>query len=122
MLAGDDAGAILERLMAQPQPERRMTRRFPLRLPVVVKDPRRGEISSYSRDVSSQGICFFIDAPIAVGTDLRFILVLPPDVTLTTALRVRCVARVVRLENNPIGADFAVAAIIDRYEFLADPN
>jgi uncharacterized membrane protein len=86
----------------------------------MVKDPRRGEVSTYSRDVSSRGICFFLDTPIAVGADLRFILVLPPEVTLTTALRVRCIARVVRLDNNPAGAGFTIAAVIDRYEFLAD--
>jgi hypothetical protein len=108
--------------MAQPQPERRTTQRFPLRLPVIVRDSHRKEIPTYSHDVSSRGICFFLDAPIVVGTDLRFILVLPPEVTLTTALRVRCTGHVVRVESAPTGARYTVAAVIDRYEFLADRN
>ncbi len=105
--------------MVQPQLERRATRRFSLRLPVAVKHPQNGELAAHTRDVSSRGICFIIDLPITVGADLEFTLTLPPEVTLTEAIRVRCRARVVRVEDAPTGGT-AVAAVIDRYEFLAE--
>ncbi len=105
--------------MPQPQQERRATRRFSLRLPVTVKHPHDGEIAAHTRDVSSRGICFVVDLPITLGSDLEFTLTLPPEVTLTEAIRVRCRARVVRVEDATGGAT-AVAAVIDRYEFLAE--
>ncbi len=106
--------------MAQPQEEKRATRRFALRLPVSVKHPERGEVAAHTRDVSSRGICFYINVPLSVGSDLEFTLTLPPEVTLTEAIRVRCLARVVRVEEEKQGLGTAVAAIIDRYEFLSE--
>ena len=106
--------------MVQAQPERRASRRFALQLPVAVKHPRKGEIPAHTRDVSSRGISFYIDTPLEVGSDLQFTLTLPPEVTLTDAIRVRCYARVVRVDPGPNGVGVAVAAVIDRYEFL--PN
>jgi hypothetical protein len=105
--------------MTQPQVERRATRRFSLRLPVAVKHPEKGEISAFTRDVSSRGICFLISTPLVVGAQLEFTLTLPPEITLTEAIRVRCTARVVRVDENA-GEGLAVAAVIDRYEFLAE--
>jgi hypothetical protein len=106
--------------MAQPQPEKRATRRFSLRLPVSVKHPEMGEVPGYTRDVSSRGVCFYINTPLQVGSDLQFTLTLPSEITLTEAIKVRCHARVVRVEQGPDGAGLAVAATIDRYEFLGE--
>ncbi len=105
--------------MAQPQLERRATRRFSLRLPVAVKHPEKGELPTHTRDISSRGICFFLELPLEVGAELEFTLTLPPEVTLTEAIRVRCRARVVRVDDAPTGG-VAIAAVIDRYEFLAE--
>ncbi len=106
--------------MLQPQPERRATRRFLLRLPVALKHPQKGEVSAHTRDISSRGICFYVDAPLAVGSDVQFTLTLPSENTMTEAILVRCFARVVRVEDGPKGSGAAVAATIERYEFLAD--
>ncbi len=107
--------------MSQPQVERRATRRFSLRLPVAVKHPEQGEVSAFTRDVSSRGICFYISTPLEIGSQLEFTLTLPPEITLTEAIRVRCTARVVRVEEGD-GNGLAVAAVIDRYEFLAEKS
>jgi hypothetical protein len=106
--------------MAQPSPEKRASRRFALKLPLAVKHPQKGEVHAFTRDVSSRGICFYIDTPLEVGSELQFTLTLPPEVTLTDEIHVRCYARVVRVEPGPKGTGMAVAAVIDRYEFLAD--
>jgi hypothetical protein len=106
--------------MLQAQTEQRITRRFSLRLPLVVNDSQRGEIAAVTRDISSRGICFYMDAPPSVDSDLQFTLTLPPEITLTGPIRVRCFARVVRVKTGSEGVGSAVAAVIERYEFLAE--
>jgi hypothetical protein len=44
-------------------------------------------------------------------------LTLPPEITMTQAIRVNCSGKVVRVERDPIGK-FGVAALIDHYRFL----
>jgi PilZ domain len=100
------------------QSEKRATRRFSLRLPVTVKDPAKGSISAFTRDVSWRGICFFIESPIPVGSEMQFLLTLPPEITLTEAIRLRCFARVLRVDDSSDGKNKTVAASIDHYEFL----
>jgi len=50
----------------------------------------------WTRDVSASGVYFETDAPPAVGTRIRFAMVLPYG----TAVRVECVGEIVRLEAH----------------------
>ena len=101
--------------------EKRSTRRFPLRLPVTVRAGETSEeLAAQTRDVSARGICFFIDTAIQAGSPIDFTLTLPPEITLTENIRVRCKGRVVRVEGGSPAAKMAVAAVIDEYEFLAE--
>lgn len=104
------------------QAEKRTTRRFALRLPVSVNYSGNtgAAIPAQTRDVSARGICFYLEAPLAVGSDLDFTLTLPPEITLTESIRVRCKGKVVRVDNTIADAKFPVAAVIDEYEFLAE--
>ena len=109
--------------MAETQQEndKRATRRFALRLPVSVRYGDNGdEHSANTRDVSARGICFYVDSGIQAGSALDFTLTLPPEITLTESIRVRCKGRVVRVEGGGTNSQIAVAAVIDEYEFLAD--
>jgi hypothetical protein len=109
--------------MAEPMMEndKRLTRRFGLRLPVSVRygkgEPER---TAQTRDVSAKGICFYADSSVEAGSAIDFTLTLPPEITLTETIRVRCTGHVVRVDDGHIGAKLAVAAIIDEYEFLPD--
>lgn len=107
--------------MADPYPEKRATRRFALRLPVAVTYTDDGvqEKSAQTRDVSARGICFYVDHSISTGSAIEFTLTLPPEITLTEAIRVRCKGRVVRVDGTQAGR-MAVAAVIDEYEFLSE--
>jgi hypothetical protein len=100
--------------------DKRATRRFSLRLPVSVKCGDDGEQATQTRDVSARGICFYVDSAIKAGSAIDFTLTLPPEITLTESIRVRCKGRVVRVEGGSPEAKMAVAAVIDEYEFLAD--
>lgn len=104
------------------QAEKRTTRRFALRLPVSVNYSGNtgAAISAQTRDVSARGICFYLEAPLAVGSEIDFTLTLPPEITLTESIRVRCKGKVVRVENNLADAKVPVAAVIDEYEFLSE--
>ena len=121
--------------MSEPQPERRSSRRFALRLPLAVTfpnglgegaqdvapngtQPRSDE--TQSRDVSARGICFFFDVPPATGSDLEFTLTLPPEITATDSIHVQCKGRVVRVEKNLPNGKMAVAAVINEYAFLPE--
>jgi hypothetical protein len=110
--------------MPEPQPDRRATRRFPLQLPVSVRGPQGGmDAIAQTRDVSSRGICFFTD-PTATslqnGSQIEFTLTLPPEVTLTEAIKVRCKGKIVRVENADTPGRLAIAAQIQQYEFVGD--
>jgi len=115
--------------MAETQQERdrgqdkdkRATRRFALRLPVTVRyGDSEEEQAAQTRDVSARGICFYVDSAIQAGSPIDFTLTLPPEITLTESIRVRCKGRVVRIEGGGAANKMAVAAVIDEYEFLAD--
>jgi hypothetical protein len=101
--------------------DKRATRRFALRLPVSVRYGENGEEhAAQTRDVSARGICFYVDSAIQAGSPINFTLTLPPEITLTESIRVRCKGRVVRVEGGTPATKLAVAAVIDEYEFLAD--
>ncbi len=109
--------------MAEPYAEKRATRRFALRLPVSVTYTSVGskEQDAQTRDVSARGICFYLDESIQTGSGIEFTLTLPPEITLTEAIRVRCKGKVVRVDPLPANGKMAVAAVIDEYEFLSEP-
>ena len=109
--------------MAEVQQEKRTTRRFGLRLPVTVSYTENGsqEKSAQTRDVSARGICFYLDSAIEAGAAIEFTLTLPPEITLTESIRVRCKGKVVRVDQGATDGKVAVAAVIDEYEFLAEP-
>jgi hypothetical protein len=110
-------------LMAETEQDKRATRRFALRLPVSVSYTEDGvqEKTAQTRDVSARGICFFVDSAIAAGAAIEFTLTLPPEITLTESIRVRCKGKVVRVDEGDSEGRVAVAAVIDEYEFLSEP-
>ncbi len=107
-------------LVEVQQAEKRATRRFALRLPVSVNQNGSPAMSAQTRDVSARGICFYLEAPLAHGSDVEFTLTLPPEITLTESIRVRCKGKVVRVEPELADTKVPVAAVIDEYEFLTE--
>jgi len=107
--------------MAEPQPERRSSRRFALRLPLTITYPDSEKtVESESRDVSARGICFYFDSAPANGTDIEFTLVLPPEFTATNSIHVHCKGKVVRADTGRPSGRMEVAAVINEYEFLPE--
>ena len=104
--------------MAQARPEKRSTRRFALELPISIKFLNDGkyELTGCTRDVSSRGVYIRLNSGMSVGASIEFVMTLPPEVTLASAIRVRCHGRVLRVEKQ--GQEQGVAVAIERYDFV----
>jgi hypothetical protein len=98
--------------------ERRMMRRFDMRLPATVRLEGAVEFHTETQNVSARGVFFYLDRAVSAGTKLDVTLTFPPHVTLTDAVRVRFRARVIRVEHPLPSLRIGTAAMIEDYEFL----
>src|SRR3984885_10662743 len=114
----------LGRILFVGHKERRSTRRFMMRLPLMVRwtDERVvGEASTESREVSSRGLYFYLPKGLRSGSPVEIVMTLPHELTQTGPVRVRCLGRILRTDSaNP--GDVGVAAAIERYEFLRNSS
>lgn len=110
----------IERTMEQLRQERRIMRRFDMRLPtaVTLADGEAVELLTETQNVSARGVFFYLDRPLGEGSQIVVTLTFPPHVTLTDSLRVRFTARVVRVEAPLPASRVGIAAVIEEYEFL----
>ena len=107
--------------MAEATQEQRATRRFSLRLPVTIKftNGQLAEAQAQTRDVSARGVFFFMDSKIEEGSTIEFTLTLPPEITLTESIRVRCRGKVVRVDQGA-GQKVGIGAVIEQYDFVSE--
>jgi hypothetical protein len=98
--------------------ERRMMRRFDMRLPAIVRLDQENEFHTETQDVSARGVFFYLDKSVPAGTRCEVTLTFPPHITLTDAVRVRFTARVIRVESPLPSSRIGTAALIEDYEFL----
>jgi len=93
-------------------------RRFSMQLPVQVDAQRAGEeVIAVTKDVSARGVYIYMDSEIAPESAIEFTLTLPPEITMTQSIRVRCKGKVVRVDRDVPGK-VGIAAMIDHYQFL----
>jgi hypothetical protein len=107
--------------------ERRLMRRFDMRLPAVVRleladqggvpAPDR-ELLTETQNVSARGVYLYLDRVVPAGTRCEVVLTFPSHITLTDAVRVRFTARVIRSEAPLPSTKVGTAAMIEDYEFL----
>ncbi|MGA2021058.1 MAG: PilZ domain-containing protein [Candidatus Sulfotelmatobacter sp.] len=105
-------------LMQPDSQDRRMMRRFDMRLPAVVRLDENNEFQTETQNVSARGVFFYLDRPVPAGTACEVTLTFPPHITLTDAVRVRFTARVIRSESPLPSSRVGTAAMIEDYEFL----
>jgi PilZ domain len=103
-------------------PERRAMRRFSMHLPASVRvSGIPTPFQTHTENVSARGVFFYIDRLMTAGTQVEVTMEFPPQVTLAEPLRVRFVARVLRVQEEST-MRVGVAAEIEEYEFLAAEN
>ena len=71
----------------------------------------RGE----TRNLSSSGVLFSADAPVAIGDAVEYVITLPSDSPVSN-VRLKCLGKVVRNDGQES------AATLERYEFLREPR
>jgi PilZ domain-containing protein len=105
--------------MLEPTQERRAIRRFDMRLPASVRlvGSDAPALLTETQNVSARGVYFYLDQPLALGSEFEVTLTLPPHITLTDSVRIRFHARVVRIEELRPGS-MGVGALIEEYEFV----
>ncbi len=98
-------------------------RRFDMRLPAAVRlaGSDTEEFRTETQNVSARGVFFYLDRRLAEETRLELTTTFPPHITMTDSVRVRFVAKIVRVEELP-ASRFGIAAVIEDYEFLRSDN
>jgi len=99
--------------------DRRNVQRFTLKLPLVVRwsSEKLDEAATETRDVSSRGVYFNLPAEVTEGAPIEIVMTLPNEITMAGPVRVRCLGKVHRTEQQD-GGKIGVVATIERYEFL----
>ena len=99
--------------------ERRALRRFAMKLPASVRvSGIPCEFSTETENVSARGVFFYLDRWMMEGARVEVTMAFPPQVTLTDPVRVRFLARVVRVVPEKLATRVGVAAVIEEYEFI----
>src|SRR6267378_6429878 len=79
--------------------ERRAMRRFSMKLPASVRvSGIPSEFTTETENVSARGLFFYLDRWMKEGAQVEVTMAFPPQVTLTAPVRVKFLARVVRVE------------------------
>ena len=81
--------------------DRRGRQRFTINAPVTLFIGDR-EIAAYTRDLSNQGVYFYLASAdeIPIDIDFDFEVGLPPEITLSTSCRIKCRGHVLRSEKS----------------------
>lgn len=103
--------------------ESRTGKRFPLELPIRIRQKGDAVDSGITADVSAAGVYIQANTDLAVGSPIEFDITLPAKVLGTPGdVEVHCSGRVVRREGGPKNAKGkkrnGVACVIDEYKFI----
>ena len=106
--------------------EARTGKRFPLQLPITIREGKSStKHKGTTSNLSAAGVFIRADAALSVGSTVEFDITLPPEVTGTSKpVEIRCRGRVVRAEGK-LGPGKkkpdkkgGVACVIDHYKFI----
>jgi PilZ domain len=115
--------------------ESRTGRRFPLNLPIHLREGATAEVEGTTTNLSAAGVYIKAEADLEVGSNIEFDITLPAEVIGSEKdVTIRCQGRVVRTEKAKTnhkkkagkeGSDKddwgGVACVIDHYKFIRTP-
>jgi hypothetical protein len=106
--------------MDSPNKDRRAHSRVTASVPASIRrDNAVLTHNAVTRDLSMSGVFLYADEPIAQGTKLEIILILPEELGLGPKQWACCQASVVRIEERD-GNRFGVAASLERLDVLPE--
>ncbi len=102
--------------------DRRRSPRIPAKTTVKLR-PTEGTtpymLSADSINISEHGLFFVMAGPVKAGTRIELSFTMPAEVTGTVAMKIRCIGRVIRVEDKAAGdGKTGVAAHIERFETI----
>jgi hypothetical protein len=103
--------------------EQRRTRRFKLQLPLSItrSGAERVTVNGLTKNISSSGVLFTTQREPDLGGPIEYIITLNHDTS--QAVTLRCIGKVLRADRvsfDPGGANFQIAATLERYEFVRE--
>ncbi len=98
--------------MAEPNSDRRSSRRIPVRVGVSIRSSQSQPATGYTRDLSTSGVFLYANSEILVGSELEMVLMLPTQLTDGEKRWVCCQASVIRVEPGGEDGRFGIAASI----------
>lgn len=103
-----------------PGDDRRREQRHDLKVPVKLR-PTEG-VTPYTSEaesvnLSNEGLYFTLSNPPKIGTHVELSFVMPRDVTGGARMKIRCLARVIRMDSTKDGKA-GIAAHIERFESI----
>jgi len=105
----------------QGQLERRAAQRFEFQLPVsihVVGTNHEG--NGFTQNLSASGALVCTDLSLSEADPIELTLIMPSEITLAEAMRVRCRGRVLRVRSSNRDSKYATAIHLEKYEFLPE--
>jgi hypothetical protein len=101
---------------------RRERQRFGINAPLTVLIGAR-KILGFTQNLSNRGVFFHLDQADSalIGGDFKFLVELPPEITLSTCCLVQCLGRVVRTERIS-GQLTGIAAEILQYSIQREAS
>lgn len=105
--------------------EQRKTKRFEIQLPFELVRTGSESVSraGETRNMSSGGVLFTSEAEMPVGDPIEYLVTLP-SAHSGGSVRLRCMGKVIRSQGVPsaepetLRRPFAIAATLERYEFI----
>jgi len=104
--------------------EARTGKRFPLELPIRIRQKGASADRGTTADMSAAGVYIHANTDLPVGSPIEFDITLPAKVLGTASdVEVHCTGRIVRKEGNGKNgrgkkAKNGVACVIDQYKFI----
>lgn len=94
-------------------------RRFSMKMPASVRvSGIPSEFATQTENISARGVFFYLDRWMKEGAHVHVTMSLPSQLTPTEPVRVRLLARVLRVTTENGGTRAGIAAVIEDYEFV----
>jgi hypothetical protein len=89
-------------------------------MPVSIQMPETDlVIQATTKDVSASGVFFYTSFELKKGSNIEFIMTLPPELTHTAGIQVACKGTILRIERDITGDRVGVGAAIHCFDILA---
>ena len=97
--------------------EQRRALRYRMQLPlhIIQVGGEKVNRTEQTRDISSGGVCFLSSEQVEVGGRIEYLITLSGS---NPPVRIRCLGKVLRSQQQEDNAPFEIAVTMERYQFM----